>query len=133
MTSGKLMSYKAPRAPRYHMTEDQVRLALDELDKRKWFLCFLGEAPEHSFAKIAKRVGVSAEAVRKMSLRDMSPAARALRRASQYRSAALLLESEEIIAAGWIVCHDMLRLNTSVENFVEFLGSPLSPIFLPLA
>ena len=123
------MAYKAPRAPTYHMSEDQVRRALAELEARTWYLEMLGEAPDHSFEKIGERVGVSGEAIRQMSLRDMSESARDLRRAAQHRSASLLVEDEESVAAGWIVCHDMLRLNTSVEKFIEFLcTSLLGPI-----
>ena len=88
-------------------------------------------APDHSFEKIGARIGVSGEAIRRMALRDMSPPARALRLHAKLHSASLLGDSEEIIAAGWIVCHDMLRLNTSVENFVDFLSTFfLSHLFL---
>lgn len=107
--------------PHYHMTEAQISLALDLLEERHRLLPLIGEPGDYSFAKIASRVGVSPEAIRQLHLRDMTPEAQLSRKMNKLRSASLLSESEEIVAAGWIVCHDMLRLPTAVEAFCEYL------------
>lgn len=104
------------------MNEEQIKLAMHFLEVRKEMLSEIGNVDEYSFDKIGVKVGVSGEAIRLLSRRDMSTAAQAARKEAQHSSASLLSDSQELIAAGWIICNDMLRLNTSVESFVDFLG-----------
>ena len=111
------------RKTTYHMSYKQIRLTLEQLEERKSSVELTGEAGDYSFAKIATRVGVSPEAIRLVSFRDMSPNAQLTRKMAQYQSASLMSQSDETVAAGWIVCHDLLRLNTSVEAFRSHLGS----------
>jgi hypothetical protein len=105
----------------HHMSDAQINKAIQLLNSRQEMLEEVGECEGLSFAKIGEKVGTSGEAVRLLSLRDMSQTARAERKYAQYHSASKLSEAEADIAAGWIVCHDMLRLNTSVELFHAFL------------
>lgn len=104
-----------------HMNEAQISLALQLLEERESQLVDFGEPGDYSYEKIGQKVGVTGESIRRMDNRDMSPSARSERKLAQQRSSALLTVDEETIAAGWIVCHDMLRLDTSVETFCDFL------------
>lgn len=108
----------------YHMNEDQVELALALLEERKDNIANFGNPGDLSYVGIGKRVGVTGEAIRLVAGRDMSDAARQDRKSSQYRSASLLDLAEEVVAAGWIVCRDMLRKDTSVESFCDYLRAP---------
>jgi len=112
------------------MTEEQIRLALALLVARKDIRAHTGASGDYSYDKIGAVVGVSGEAIRLLDQRDMSAIARNARKMAQYTSASHLSRMEELIAAGWVVCFDLLRLNTSVEAFAEFLstGSLLSVI-----
>ncbi len=106
----------------YHMEEPQISLALELLEERDRIISLIGDPGEYSFEKIAQQVGrVTGEAIRQLTLRDMSPSAQHDRKMNKLRSAALLNESDEVVAAGWIVCHDMLRLRTAVESFCEYV------------
>jgi hypothetical protein len=108
----------------YHFNEIQMEEALRLLEERERRIAG-GAEPGHptflSYAAIGSQVGATGEAVRLLAYRDMSPEARAARQLAKKRSAALLSLSDEEIAAGWIVCHDMLRLNTSVDCFSDYI------------
>ena len=108
-------------SPGNRMDDRQIQLTLTLLASRKEALRALGGPGDYSYEKIGRKVGVSGEAIRLLANRDMSEQARSERKMAQFRSASLLSEADEITAAGWIVCNDLLRLNTSVETFTDYL------------
>jgi hypothetical protein len=103
------------------MNDEEIEIALSMLEVRKELMADVGSSDDYSYKKIGEKIGFSAETIRQLDKRDMSDCARKERQLAQFRSASLLTESEELTAAGWIICHDLLRLNTSVETFLAFL------------
>lgn len=105
------------------MTYDQTGEALKLLKERNEMINSCGETgPEYSFEAIGRKVGHTGEAIRLLSMRDMSLSAIEQRLDAKLYSKSILNHYDELIGMGWIVCHDLLRLDTSRAAYKEYLG-----------
>lgn len=114
------------RADHWHMSEEETKRALELLADRNLMIQINGvPGVDLSFEAIGHSVGHSGEAIRQLSSRDMDPLAIEARYNDKIHSKNILDSHKELIAAGWIVCHDLLRKCTSSVAFADYLRTSL--------